>query len=145
MSHDLLFNFIINIVKKANFYLDKKDIKNLKSEYSNLLLCLNKFKRVKSYFSIEVLKYSLYYFNNLYNKITKIYIEDILVNFLICTMISSKFVEDECLENNILCNIFDLNLKLINKMEFKIINILDFNLFIENTNINSFIQEIQRK
>jgi hypothetical protein len=145
MSHDLLFNFIINIVKKANFYLDKKDIKNLKSEYSNLLQCLNKFKRVKSYFSIEVLKYSLYYFNNLYNKITKIYIDDILVNFLICTMISSKFVEDECLENNILCNIFDLNLKLINKMEFKIINILDFNLFIENTNINSFIQEIQRK
>lgn len=145
MAHKQLFNVIINIVKKANFYLDKKDIKNLKKEYGNFLQCLNKFKKVKSYFSIEVLKYSIYYFDQLYNKMTKIYIDDIIVNFLICIMISSKFIEDDCLENNILCDIFELNIKVINKMEFKIINVLDFNLFIENTFINNFILEMQRK
>lgn len=145
MAHEQLFNVIINIVKKANFYLDKKDIKNLKKEYGNFLQCLNKFKKVKSYFSIEVLKYSIYYFDQLYNKMTKIYIDDIIVNFLICIMISSKFIEDDCLENNILCDIFELNIKVINKMEFKIINVLDFNLFIENTFINNFILEMQRK
>jgi hypothetical protein len=145
MSNEQLFNVIINIVKKANFYLDKKDIKNLKKEYGNFLQCLNKFKKVKSYFSIEVLKYSIYYFHQLYNKMTKIYIDDIIVNFLICIMISSKFIEDDCLENNILCDIFELNIKVINKMEFKIINVLDFNLFIENTFINNFIVEMQRK
>lgn len=145
MSNYLLFDIIIKIIRKCNFILDKTDIKNIKKEYNDLLLYGKKYKKCDMFFTIELMKYSLYFFNQLYNKMEKIYIEDILQNFLVCILLASKFIEDDCLENGILCEIFYLNKRRVNKMEIKVINILEYNLFVENHNINNFIKEIQRK
>jgi hypothetical protein len=145
MSNKLLFNAIIKIIENANFTLDKGDIINLEKEYTHLFYSGVSYKKSKKYFSVELLKYSLYFFNEYYSRVKKIYVDDILENFLVCLLISSKFIEDDCLENDILCTIFDLNIKKVNKMEFKIINMLDYNLFVENHNITNFIKEIQRK
>jgi hypothetical protein len=141
---NIVFNLIIHIIEDSNFYLDKTDLKNLEAkfeEFSNIAVK----KKNRKFFSLEVIKYAIYYFQKYYQIKTILYVEDILLDFIVCFLISNKFIEDNGLDNGRLCRLFHLNLRDVNKHEFDIVNKLDFKLYIQSTMINNHIYNMLSK
>lgn len=138
---NIVLNLILHIIEQSNFYLDKTDLKNLEAKFEEFSLIAFE-KKNKKFFSLEVIKYSLYYFQKYYQIKTMIYVEDILLDFIVCFLISNKFIEDHGLDNARLCKIFNLNLRDVNKHEFDIVNKLDFKLYIQSTIINNHIYQM---
>lgn len=136
----LLLNILINIIKKFDFELDNSDIKYLKLQYIKFYNLSKSLKR--RHLNLSIIKHSVYYFYLYYQNINEIYIEDILINFLICFLLANKYIEDDSLYNKEICSKFYLNLKTFNNMEVDLIKSLNYNVYIQDNNLKNFVSEI---
>jgi hypothetical protein len=136
----LLLNILINIIKKFDFELDNTDIKYLKLQYIKFYNLSKSLKR--RHLNLSIIKHSVYYFYLYYQNINELYIEDILINFLICFLLANKYIEDDSLYNNEICSKFHLNLKTFNNMEVDLIKSLNYNVHIQENNLKNFVSEM---
>lgn len=140
----LLPEILFRILKKFDFQITKSEKTTIRKSYNEFYSKFINTETKKKHFTYHILKYAIYYFYKYYEKLDYIYIEDTIPNLLICFLISQKFIEDDSMYNDDICKKFELNLKTVNRIEIQILNLLNYDLFIQENVMAEFVDEINK-